>query len=125
MEYFPQEYYEFFIVFNDGDYYTGHDLLEAIWLTDRSNLFIKGLLQMTVALYHYEYGNLKGARQMMRVAKEYLSSYKPSYWQLDVERVLMFIEHCLGVIPSFPDRVRFEEVAQLPVLPKLYINLEE
>lgn len=62
---------------------------------------------------------------MMRVAKEYLSSYKPSYWQLDVERVLMFIEHCLGVIPSVPDRVRFEEVVQLPVLPKLYINLEE
>ncbi|MED1862114.1 DUF309 domain-containing protein [Fictibacillus nanhaiensis] len=125
MEYFPQEYYEFFIVFNDGDYYTGHDLLEAVWLTDRSNLFIKGLLQMTVALYHYEYGNLKGAREMMRVAKEYLTPYRPSYWQLDVERVLKFIDHCLEVIPNLPDRVKFEAVAQLPDLPKLYINLEE
>lgn len=125
MEYLPEEYYEFFIVFNDGDYYTGHDLLEEVWLTDRSNLFVKGLLQMTVALYHYEYGNLKGARQMMRVGKEYLTPYKPIHWQLNVEKVLLFIEQCLKVIPIDLDRVAFEEVVHLPVLPKLYLNLEE
>ncbi|ANC78302.1 hypothetical protein ABE65_016450 [Fictibacillus phosphorivorans] len=125
MEYFPEEYYEFFIVFNDGDYYTGHDLLEEVWLTDRSNLFIKGLLQMTVAIYHYEYGNLKGARQMMWVAKEYLTPYKPFFWQLNVERVLVFIDQCLETIPNDIDRVKFEEVAHQPVLPKLYLNLEE
>ncbi len=124
MDFFPQEYYEFFVVFNDGDYYTGHDLLEAIWLTDRSNLFIKGLLQMTVALYHYEYGNVKGAREMLRVAEHYLTPYKPMYWQLNLEEVLSYINLCLNQLPKNIERVDFEQVDLLPVLPKLYLNLE-
>jgi uncharacterized protein len=125
MDNFPQEYYEFFIVFNAGDYYTGHDLLEAIWLTDRSNLFIKGLLQMTVALYHYEYGNVKGAREMLKVAKHYLTPYKPSYWQLNLIPVIDFVDTCLHIIPLNIERVAYSEIDKLPTLPKLYINLEE
>jgi uncharacterized protein len=125
VDFFPQEYYEFFVVFNDGDYYTGHDLLEAIWLTDRSNLFIKGLLQMTVALYHYEYGNVKGAREMMKAAKHYLTPYKPRFWSLDLESVLKFIDQCLKLIPAHIDKVTFLASYSLPVLPKLYLNIEE
>jgi hypothetical protein len=125
MDIFPQEYYEFFVVFNDGDYYTGHDLLEAVWLTDRSNLFIKGLLQMTVALYHYEYGNVKGAREMMIVAKQYLTPYQPLFWQLDLKPVLLFIDQCLSFIPIHMDKVHFSEAHHLPILPKLFLNLEE
>lgn len=124
MEIYPQEYYEFFVVYNDGDYYTGHDLLEAIWLTDRSNLFIKGLLQMTVALYHYEYGNVKGAREMLKAAKYYLTPYKPQYWNLDLLPVLRFIDQCLSLIPVHIDKVPFAESPALPLLPKLYLNLE-
>jgi uncharacterized protein len=122
---YPQEYYDFFIVFNDGDYYTGHDLLEAVWLTDRSNLFLKGLLQMTVALYHYEYGNVKGARKMMEVAKQYLSPYKPQYWGLKLEPVLSFIDLCQELMPLHIDRVEFAEVSSIPVLPRLFLNLED
>jgi uncharacterized protein len=125
MDFFPQEYYEFFVVFNEGDYYTGHDLLEVIWLTDRSNLFIKGLLQMTVALYHYEYGNVKGAREMMKAAKIYLTPYKPRFWNLNLEPILHFIEQCLDLMPLHIDRVPFTASHTLPVLPKYYINLEE
>jgi uncharacterized protein len=124
VEIYPQEYYEFFVVYNDGDYYTGHDLLEAIWLTDRSNLFIKGLLQMTVALYHYEYGNVKGAREMLKAAKYYLTPYKPQYWNLDLLPVLRFIDRCQSLIPVHIDKVPFAESPALPLLPKLYLNLE-
>jgi uncharacterized protein len=124
VEIYPQEYYEFFVVYNDGDYYTGHDLLEAIWLTDRSNLFIKGLLQMTVALYHYEYGNVKGAREMLKAAKNYLTPYKPQYWNLDLLPVLSFIDQCQNLIPVYIDKVPFAESHVLPLLPKLYLNLE-
>jgi uncharacterized protein len=124
VEIYPQEYYEFFVVYNDGDYYTGHDLLEAIWLTDRSNLFIKGLLQMTVALYHYEYGNVKGAREMLKAAKYYLTPYKPQYWNLDLLPVLSFIDQCQNLIPVHIDKVPFAKSHVLPLLPKLYLNLE-
>jgi predicted metal-dependent hydrolase len=77
LEDYPIEYYEFFVSFNEGDYYTCHDLLEEMWMTDKGNLFFKGLLQMSVSIYHYEYGNVKGARLMMQAARDYLQSYRP------------------------------------------------
>lgn len=122
---YPIEYYQFFIYFNEGDYYTCHDLLEEMWLTDRGNWFLKGLLQMSVAIYHYEYGNVKGARMMMQVAHDYLQDYRPKYWNLSLEPVIEFIEKSLSILPNDIDRVPFEDVQQLPKLPKLLINLED
>ncbi|MBM6618702.1 DUF309 domain-containing protein [Bacillus suaedaesalsae] len=122
---YPMEYYEYFIKFNEGDYYTCHDLLEEMWLTDKDNLFLKGLLQMTVAIYHYEYGNVKGARAMMNVGHQYLQKYRPRYWGLDLENVNTFIEQCLHIIPQHIDRVPFESVKELPMLPSIYLYLED
>lgn len=125
MQDYPLEYYQFFIHFNEGDYYTCHDLLEEMWMTDKGNLFFKGLLQMSVAVYHYEYGNVKGARLMMKAAHEYLQEYRPRHWGLDLERVNFFIEECLMRIPATVDKVPFEEVGSLPLLSNLLLYLEE
>ncbi|WP_251549962.1 DUF309 domain-containing protein [Neobacillus muris] len=122
---YPIEYYEFFVSFNEGDYYTCHDLLEEMWMTEKDNLFLKGLLQMSVAIYHYEYGNVKGARAMMRTAYEYLQAYRPRFWGLDLEKVYPFIEQALAVFPQKIDRVSFEKVDQLPKLPQLFLYLED
>ncbi|RHW42627.1 DUF309 domain-containing protein [Neobacillus notoginsengisoli] len=125
MEFYPPEYYEFFICFNEGDYYTCHDLLEDMWMEEKGNLFFKGLLQMSVALYHYSYGNIKGARVMMQTANDYLQGYRPKHWGLDLEKVITYIEACQALIPSSIDRVTYEEVDNLPELPRLFLYLEE
>lgn len=122
---YPIEYYEFFIKFNEGDFYTCHDLLEEMWMEDKSNLFLKGLLQMSVAIYHYSYGNVKGTRLMMKVAHEYLQSYRPKHWGLDLESVIEYIEHCNSIIPDEIDKVSFSEIARLPRLPTLFLYLED
>ncbi|CAM4330997.1 hypothetical protein BAMA_10715 [Bacillus manliponensis] len=124
MEDYPLAYYEFFVKYNEEDYYTCHDLLEEMWLEDRSNLFLKGLLQMSVAQYHYSYGNIKGARMMMEVAEQYLTPYSPVYWNLDVACVITFIQTCLSILPANRDKVMFEEVHLLPPLPKLILNMK-
>jgi len=122
---YPIEYYEFFVSFNEGDYYTCHDLLEEMWMTEKDNLFLKGLLQMSVAIYHYEYGNVKGARVMMQTAHDYLQAYRPKYWGLDLEKVYPFIEECLVIFPKNIDKVSFEEVEDLPKLPYLLLYMED
>ncbi|MGD6832537.1 DUF309 domain-containing protein [Sutcliffiella halmapala] len=122
---YPEEYYEFFISFNEGDYYTCHDLLEEIWMTDKENYFLKGLLQMTVAIYHYEYGNVKGARLMMHAGLVYIQKYRPKFWGVDLEKVNEFIVNCLATFPQDIDRVPFEEVTNLPELPSLVLFLED
>lgn len=122
---YPLEYYEFFVKFNEGDYYTCHDLLEEMWMTDKGNYFLKGLLQMSVAIYHYEYGNVKGARSMMKAAHEYLQSYRPRYWGLDLEKVYPFIEQALEIFPKHIDQVAYEEINMLPKLTELYLYMED
>jgi uncharacterized protein len=124
MEY-PMEYYEFFVKFNEGDYYTCHDLLEEIWMTEKDNLFLKGLLQMSVALYHYEYGNVKGARLMMEAGHRYIQKYRPFFWGVNLEEVNDFMEQCLAIIPQHIDRVPFENVQTLPKLPSLVLYLHD
>lgn len=121
MEEYPPEYYQFFISFNSEDFYTCHDLLEDIWMSDKGNLFIKGLLQMCVGLYHYSYGNLIGAISMLNVAQEYLNSYRPYYWNLDVDRVLEHIKECLAIIPAAGEKRT--TIKELPALPTLHIYL--
>ncbi len=125
MNEYPIEYYEFFVSFNEGDYYTCHDLLEEMWMTDKDNLFLKGLLQMSVAIYHYEYGNVKGARIMMQTAYEYLQAYRPKFWGLDLEKVYPFIEKCIAIFPKKIDRVPFEQVVDLPKLPQIFLYMED
>ncbi|WP_209125566.1 DUF309 domain-containing protein [Alkalihalobacillus sp. BA299] len=122
---YPLEYYEFFVKFNEGDYYTCHDLLEEIWMTDKSNDFLKGMLQMTVAIYHYEYGNVKGARLMMAAGLRYIQPYRPFYWGVDLEEINQFIKICLSIIPQDIERVPFEKVNELPKLPQLALYLQE
>lgn len=122
---YPMEYYEFFVKFNEGDYYTCHDLLEDIWLGDKSNLFLKGLLQMCVAIYHYEYGNVKGARVMMETGHRYIQSYRPSYWGVNLEEVNEFMQRCLSIIPQDIDEIPFENIHELPVLPQLVLYLND
>jgi len=119
------EYYDFYIKFNEGDYYTCHDLLEDIWMTDKDNLFLKGLLQMTVAIYHYEYGNVKGARLMMNTGHIYIQNYRPVHWGLNLEHVNDFIEQCLTIIPQEIDRIPYEFINNLPKLPQLLLYLED
>ncbi|WP_066065909.1 DUF309 domain-containing protein [Neobacillus soli] len=122
---YPIEYYEFFVSFNEGDYYTCHDLLEEMWMTDKDNLFLKGLLQMSVAIYHYSYGNVKGARLMMQTSHDYLKGYRPKFWGLDLEKVYPFIEQSLSVFPKDIDKVPYDKVSGLPELPHLLLYLED
>jgi len=120
---FPEPYYRFIEAFNQREYYECHDLLEEIWMEDKSNKFLQGLLQLAVGLYHAEYGNIKGARWMFTNARKYLAPYAPLHWDLDVKRILDYIERCLAALPA-ADSIPYEEAKQLP-LPSLILTLRE
>ncbi|TLS38863.1 DUF309 domain-containing protein [Pseudalkalibacillus caeni] len=122
---YPLEYYDFFIKFNEGDYYSCHDLLEEIWMTDKSNLYVKGLLHLCVALYHYSYGNVAGTRTMLVTAEKYLYPYKPFYWGVDLDAVMKYIHNCQSIIPQDIDRIPFSKRSSLPPLPELVLYLKE
>lgn len=63
--------------FNRGDYFEAHEAWEQTWYgtEGEESRFLKGLIQIAVALYHLESGNLKGARKVMGTALDYLKEF--------------------------------------------------
>ncbi|OUM86432.1 MAG: hypothetical protein BAA01_06690 [Bacillus thermozeamaize] len=120
---YPDLYYRFFEQFNQGEYYACHDLLEELWMEDRSNKFLQGLLQMAVAIHHIQNGNVIGARRLFQSAQAYLQPYRPRYWDVNLEIVLQYIDECLRLLPA-ADKISVEEARRLS-LPALVLHVEE
>jgi predicted metal-dependent hydrolase len=120
---YPEQYYLFFRKFNDRQFYECHDLLEEIWLEDKTNKFLQGLLQLAVGIYHFECGNIKGARWMFGNARKYLSKYTPKHWNLDVNQVIAYIETCLNALPPV-DTIPYQQVGQI-AFPYRELHLDE
>ena len=76
----PPEYLEFCRLFNAGEYYDAHEVLEDLWLIEVPPLkdFYKGLIQVAAAFHHWERGNAAGARKLYRMSWRYLSPYAPT-----------------------------------------------
>lgn len=61
-------------LFNAQKYWECHEELENAWIEDptSSRHITWAIIQVAVALYHYQRGNLIGAKSMLRKAKEKL-----------------------------------------------------
>lgn len=77
-------------LFNQGDYYACHDVLEAIWM-EASTLekpFFQGILQIAVGLYHLGNHNWRGASILLGEGVNRLRPFEPTYGGIDVERLV-------------------------------------
>ena len=92
-------------------------------MEDRSNKFLQGLLQMSVAIFHIQNGNVIGARRLFQSSHAYLQPYRPRYWDVNLEIVLPFIEECLGLLPH-QEKISVKEARRLR-LPTLVLHVEE
>ncbi len=65
-------------------------MLETLWLetSGRSKHFYQGLIQASVAFYHWSKDNRAGALTLARSATKYLKRYTPTYLGIEVEPFL-------------------------------------
>jgi predicted metal-dependent hydrolase len=85
-------------LFNAGEFFACHDALEEIWaetLGSQRELY-QGLIHAAVALFHFEEGNLGGARKMYGSAARYLAPYTPTASGLDIARLLADLRDCFA-----------------------------
>ena len=73
----------------------------------------QGLIQAAVALFHFEEGNLGGARKMFTSCRVYLNPFSPSCGGIDIERLLAGLELCFMELmqdhASYPSHVRIDQ----------------
>ena len=75
--------------FNRGDYFEAHEEWEKAWYgrEGEESRFLKGLIQVAVALYHLESGNLAGARKVMGTALDYLKESPSNRTGVDLDHL--------------------------------------
>lgn len=93
---YPDRYVEGIRLFNAGEYFQCHDVLEELWTETlgAERGFYQGLIQAAVALFHFENGNLGGARKMYHSARKYLEPYRPAYRGIDLDKLLTDMKQC-------------------------------
>jgi hypothetical protein len=105
-------YLGYFECFNSGLYYEAHDVLEELWLMDRSGPtgnFYKGLIQFAGAFVHMQKHSvarprLKPAAALLRLARNNLSPYPSIFQELSVTELLALIERWIDEL----EKGRFE-----------------
>jgi uncharacterized protein len=93
---YPELYLEGLRLFNEAEFFECHDVLEELWgesLGDERE-FYQGLIQAAVALFHFENGNLGGAKRMYDSACRYLQPYGAEYMGIDLQRFLDDLKVC-------------------------------
>jgi len=58
---------------NEGKFFMAHEVLEGLWVRRRDD-GLQGLIQLAVALYHIERGNLRGAKATIERARRRLAN---------------------------------------------------
>lgn len=120
---YPEKYLEGVRLFNAEDFFECHDVLEELWseTLGEERRFYQGLIQASVALFHFGNENLGGARKLYESARKNLEPYAPLYMGLNLDEFLGSMKHCfqelLEAENTYPTGVelRDERIPKIPL----------
>ena len=96
-------YLGYFDCFNRQLFYEAHDVLEDLWLKDKSGpngAFYKGLIQLAGAFVHLQKNRLRPAAALFKLALANLESYPQLHDQLEIPAVSRLIQSWLSDLES-------------------------
>jgi len=102
-------------LFNEREFFACHDVFEEVWSEQigPQKTFFQGLIHAAVCLFHFEEGNLGGARRMYGSCYAYLQSFEPDFCGVDVSRLLVDLEYCfeelLAVTDGYPHGLTIQQ----------------
>jgi len=98
-------YLAFFDCFNRGLFFEAHEVLEVLWLQDRSGPegdFYKGLIQLAGAFVHIQKGRHGPASSLFRLAEKNFAKFPREHQKLNLREVRNHIQRCLDMIGKPP-----------------------
>lgn len=108
-------------LFNRGEFYEAHDVLEQLWLKDRqgsNGAFYKGLIQLAGAFVHLRKDRLRPSAALFKLAGENLGQYAKAatHERLAMPAVLANIELWLALLEKGDFQSNPLHTRQAPVL---------
>lgn len=98
----PAQYLEGIRLFNSEEFFDCHDALEELWSDCRGEerKFIQGLIQASIALFHFGNENFGGAKKLYNSATALLSQYGDVYMSLDLKGFRKDFDECFAELLS-------------------------
>jgi predicted metal-dependent hydrolase len=98
----PENYYRYFELFNNEEFWEAHEALEELWKETDNDLFLRGLIVFAAAFVHVQRNNPSGCRKVLDKCIDWLGPYAPRHWDLDVDRVLEHARFCRAQLDRIP-----------------------
>ncbi|MEZ6127002.1 MAG: DUF309 domain-containing protein [Planctomycetaceae bacterium] len=91
-------------LFNDREFFACHDVFEDLWseLVGPEKTFFQGLIHAAVCLFHFEGGNLSGARKMYLSFSAYTAGAGAEFCGIDVQSLREDMQTCFQELLSVP-----------------------
>lgn len=93
---YPEQYREGLRLFNEEEFFECHDVLEELWseTTGEERKFIQGLIQASIALFHFGNENFGGAKKLYVSARKNLDPYGEQFMGIRLESFLQEFQKC-------------------------------
>ncbi len=122
MDELPELYQEGLRLFNREEFFEAHDVLEELWSETKGpeRKFLQGLIQASVALFHFGNENYGGAKKLYHSSRNYLAPYGEEYMTLALERFLRDFDRCFTELIECQEAYPTNIMLQEDLVPKFY-----
>jgi 8-oxo-dGTP diphosphatase len=118
---YPHEYLEGIRLFNVGDYFECHEMLEDLWHPSegQTRLHYQGLIQAAIAVEHFRKGNWPGALGLYEKACDKWAQLPPEYMGVDLkwlkEKLDGFFDQVKKAGAEGMKKVDIQQVPKIPI----------
>ena len=84
------------LLFNAHLFFEVHEVLEGQWMAETGTVktFLQALIQIAVAFYHLENGNLAGALSLLRDGVDKIAPLRPVYLGIELSEFVSALKSC-------------------------------
>jgi predicted metal-dependent hydrolase len=123
---FPEQYREGLRLFNQEEFFECHDVLEELWSeaigADRK--FIQGLIQASIALFHFGNDNFGGAKKLYLSARKNLDPYGEEFMGIELGPFLQDFQRCFQELLDNTENYPTTVILRDELVPKIRSNME-
>ena len=126
-EEFPEQYREGIRLFNEEEFFECHDVLEELWseTTGPDRKYLQGLIQASIALFHFGNENFGGAKKLYLSARKNLELFGEEHMGIRLSRFLQDFQRCfqelLDNTEAYPTTVAIRD----ELVPKIEYVIQE
>ena len=123
----PEQYREGLRLFNEEEFFECHDVLEELWseTVGADRKFLQGLIQASIALFHFGNENFGGAKKLYLSAKKNLELFGDEFMGIRLSEFLIDFQSCfqelLDNTETYPTTVTIRD----ELVPKIRYVSEE